>query len=613
MRSEAVQIGAESPELGDMNKAFGWFVMVSVCLASLSAVWVLTRRAQSVGASVPPTAVATDDFDVWVSGTSGPAGVEFAENAEPLTMEFFRSVDSIRIWWVSDEPVEIAPGLDIRAAYGGWLVGTDLSFWKENPGEMARHWQPRKGGVNRLERIGDARWRSTYQYDTVGIAGLVTDWVAPVAGGLEYLTLPESWVAWSEAVSKVPSVNRVDVGAFPLADQPVQDSASWRVQAAWLECELVDGTLLQALAGVDSSAASSNDRWQSGVWYRALTGDASLWENLPKLTDFESNGLTETSRHADFIHRDRSSHWEGTFANGGRLIWTAQSEGELLASNIEVRASLARSSSSVDVIGTARNHRTGEVMELHWTTEAVEARTGDVVVWTWPVESEAPPQVWEVDLYRNGKYQVAIGAGEKFVLVDVLGRAVNGFPKRWSTGFSAFAVVDYDRNRQYRFLLAAANGELFNFRNEGERTPGWKFKPQADRYIVSLAHLRIGPRDYVFAGHDDGSVRFLKRTGEDRFTSPVRLPFPQQPAFRLGASIDQSTILFIDESGWVQEQVLGTGEYTGISRMTRGVGVMVEDRTGDGIPEVIVRTAEDTEEVWNARNERVSVGSVAQD
>jgi len=108
-------------------------------------------------------------------------------------------------------------------------------------------------------------------------------------------------------------------------------------------------------------------------------------------------------------------------------------------------------------------------------------------------------------------------------------------------------------------------------------------------------------------------VRFLKRTGEDRFTSPVRLPFPQQPAFRLGASIDQSTILFIDESGWVQEQVLGTGEYTGISRMTRGVGVMVEDRTGDGIPEVIVRTAEDTEEVWNARNERVSVGSVAQD
>jgi hypothetical protein len=252
-------------------------------------------------------------------------------------------------------------------------------------------------------------------------------------------------------------------------------------------------------------------------------------------------------------------------------------------------------------------------MELYWTSGAVEARTGDAVVWTWPVESEVPPQVWEVDLYRNGKYQVAIGAGEKFVLVDVLGRAVKGFPKRWSAGFSAFAVVDYDRNLQYRFLLAAPNGELFNFRDEGERTPGWKFKPQADRYIVSLDHLRIGPRDYLMACQDDGSLRFLKRTGEDRFTSPVRLPFPQQPAFRLGATIDQSTILYVDESGWVQEQVLGTGEFTGISRMTRGIDVKVEDRTGDGIPEVIVRTAEGTEEVWNARNERISAESVAQD
>ena len=613
MRSEAVQIGAESPELGAMSKAFGWFVLVSVSLASLSALWVLTRRARSVSASVLPTAVASDDFDVWVSGGGRPAGVGFASNTEPLTLEFAQSSDSMRIWWVSDEPTALPPGMNVQAAYGGWLLGLDLGAWKENPGEMASRWQPRKGGVNRLERIGAARWRSTYQSDTSAAAGLVTDWVAPVAGGLEYLTLPESWVAWGEAISKVPAVKRIDVGAFPLVDQPVQDSISWRAQAAWMECELADGTLLQALAGVDSATTPSDDLWQSGVWFRTLSGDRSRWDELPRLVDFEAMASAEISRQADFIHWDHSSHWEGTFADGGRLIWTAQSAIEPRSSNVEVQARVVHSSSAADVIGTARNHRTGEVMELYWTSGAVEARTGDAVVWTWPVESEVPPQVWEVDLYRNGKYQVAIGAGGRFVLVDVLGRAVKGFPKRWSTGFSAFAVVDYDRNRQYRFLLAAPNGELFNFRDEGERTPGWKFKPQAGRHIVALDHLRIGPRDYLMACQDDGSLRFLKRTGEDRFTSPVRLPFPQQPAFRLGATIDQSTILYVDESGWVQEQVLGTGEFTGISRMTRGIDVKVEDRTGDGIPEVIVRTAEGTEEVWNARNERISADLVAQD
>ena len=58
-------------------------------------------------------------------------------------------------------------------------------------------------------------------------------------------------------------------------------------------------------------------------------------------------------------------------------------------------------------------------------------------------------------------------------------------------------MFDYDKNRQFRFLLAAPNGEVFNFRKEGERTPGWKFKAESGRHIVRLSHLRIGPRDYI--------------------------------------------------------------------------------------------------------------------
>ena len=38
--------------------------------------------------------------------------------------------------------------------------------------------------------------------------------------------------------------------------------------------------------------------------------------------------------------------------------------------------------------------------------------------------------------------------------------------------------------------------------------------------------------------------------------------------------------------------------------MTRGQAVSLEDRTGDGIPEVVVRI-EDGEEIWDARNQRI--------
>ena len=56
------------------------------------------------------------------------------------------------------------------------------------------------------------------------------------------------------------------------------------------------------------------------------------------------------------------------------------------------------------------------------------------------IESDAAPAVWEVDLYRNGKYQVAIGAGKRFHVIDVLGREVKGFPKVGPTDFPRCGV-----------------------------------------------------------------------------------------------------------------------------------------------------------------------------
>ena len=243
-------------------------------------------------------------------------------------------------------------------------------------------------------------------------------------------------------------------------------------------------------------------------------------------------------------------------------------------------------------------------MELMLEEGKVVAKDGGKKVWDVAVATAKRPEVWEVDLYRNGKYQVAIGAGKRFHLIDVLGREVEGFPKRWSDGFSAFAVFDYDKNRQYRFILATPDGQVFNFRKEGERTPGWKFQPRNGRHIVSLVHLSIGPKDYIFAGQDDGTVRILSRTGEDRYDSPLRVPVGQKLAFRIGKDLESSTVLFVDEEGWVQELTVSTNDAVGMSRLARGSSVRVEDRTGDGIPEVVVITA-GGEEIWNARNQRL--------
>jgi hypothetical protein len=62
--------------------------------------------------------------------------------------------------------------------------------------------------------------------------------------------------------------------------------------------------------------------------------------------------------------------------------------------------------------------------------------------------------------------------------------------------------------------------------------------------------------------------------------------------------------LFLDSTGLLQERTIGNNEPTGMNGMTRGQAVSLEDRTGDGIPEVVVQI-EDGEEIWGARNQRI--------
>jgi hypothetical protein len=65
-------------------------------------------------------------------------------------------------------------------------------------------------------------------------------------------------------------------------------------------------------------------------------------------------------------------------------------------------------------------------------------------------------------------------------------------------------------------------------------------------------------------------------------------------------------VLFFDGAGVIQERIIGSNQPTGMNGLTRGLFVEVEDRTGDGIPEVVVQTSTG-EEIWGANNERINL------
>lgn len=583
-----------------------------VAASGLSAWWVMDRKVEQ-RQLLNPAALASDRFTHWEYPARLPLGMAVKAGDSLPAFLFASGMDSASfIWFVSSEPVSVSPRYTEQRWGGGWLIGEDLAQWEENPGEMATHWAPRSPGINTMKRLPNGELKSRHWMPNEDKGRMSTSWVASQVTPLAPLS--PFWTQWfaNIADNSKGTWQQARVGAAPaVASRMGYDSLVQRTDGSWIMAEGANGSWMVGIEMADSArSVGANAQWRDGVQLFSSAGDSLDWEDI----GFPNGQVQERSKievDADFGRWEQGRKQWGIHAEGDRIVWRSDANSTASTPTADARIMAVTGPRSREQnagrLGTVRNHRTDQEMNVMWEPPVVVARASDgSAVWSLEVDAMEAPTIWEVDLFRNRKYQAVVATGQKVHLVDVLGRAVKGFPKRWSRGFSAVAVFDYDRNRQYRFLMAAPNGELFNFRREGERTPGWNFTARPGRYITSLAHIRVANKDYIFAGQDDQSVRFLKRSGEDRFDSPLQFPSGKPVVFRLGASLASSTVLFLDSTGLLQERTIGENEPTGMNGLTSGQSVSLEDRTGDGIPEVVVRI-EGGEEIWDARNRRIDV------
>lgn len=624
MLEKGAQIGAESPELYTMSHRRIWAVFIVTLASCFSVWWTLNRRIEK-RQLLDPGAFASDRFYRWEFPATPPLGVSFDEKDLPQAFLFSAGSDtSSFIWFFPFQPKQVPVKFSTKPWGGGWLMGSNLNNWEENPGEMAARWAPRMPGRNVLIRQPNGEIESLHQLDNEQAIIMSTSWVvnatAPIA------PLSAFWVQWYLNLTKASESRweEVRVGASSGHFSGAQnDSLMHLSEGSWITAVASNGQFMAAMEMSDSTqAAGLNGQWREGVM---LVSSDTAFVDWNALGWPDSAAVLEgvPIKNADFGSWECGREKWGVYAGDHRVVWQTQTG--ISRSNFTDESSVQEKSDSPSSprpvesasiglaelngqnLGVVRNHRTNSGMDLIWESRKVLAQNSEgKTIWSLGLSGDERPQVWEIDLYRNRKYQAVVFAGKEVHVIDVLGRSVKGFPKRWSQGFSAVAVLDYDRNRQFRFLMAAPNGELYNFRREGERTPGWNFKPQPDRYITSLAHLRVGNKDYVFAGQDDNTVRFLKRSGEDRFDAALEFPSGQEPVFRLGATLETSAVLFFNAAGVLQERIIGSNQPTGMDGLTRGLSVAVEDRTGDGIPEVVVQTR-NGEEIWGANNERINL------
>lgn len=168
------------------------------------------------------------------------------------------------------------------------------------------------------------------------------------------------------------------------------------------------------------------------------------------------------------------------------------------------------------------------------------------VLWSTQVEGAVIGKIEQVDLFQNRKLQLAFSTSSHFYILDRLGRNVAPFPVKANKEITApLAVMDYDKSRNYRFIVCAGTNVIM-YNKEAEIVDGWKFKKAKANVIAKPKHYVLGGKDYIFIADAEGKINVLNRRGESRLKLKTPFNTNKHIYLNLGPSMNESRLASID-------------------------------------------------------------------
>jgi len=212
------------------------------------------------------------------------------------------------------------------------------------------------------------------------------------------------------------------------------------------------------------------------------------------------------------------------------------------------------------------NHRTKrkEVVVQDIENNLYLISTDGKVLWKKKLNSQISGNIQQVDLYRNGRLQLAFVTKNELMVVDRNGEDVPPFPKKFSDPITQpLALFDYDKNKNYRFLIVQGK-QLNMYDREGKTVSGFVLE-NTDSYINSIPqHFRVGNKDYIVITQENGTLNILHRTGKTRIPVKDKINFSGNNVYlhesKFTTSDTGGNLIQIDEKGNITKEYMNAND-----------------------------------------------------
>ncbi len=203
------------------------------------------------------------------------------------------------------------------------------------------------------------------------------------------------------------------------------------------------------------------------------------------------------------------------------------------------------------------------------------------VLWRKELDGKIYGAIQQVDLYKNGRLQLAFVTDNKLHILDRNGKEVAPFPISFeNTITQPLALFDYDKNKNYRFLVTTGN-RLHMYDRQAKKVSGFTFTRAKDNVIKTPKHFRINNKDYLVIAEESGKLNILDRRGNTRIAVRESIDFSENDLYnyrdRFATTDKNGNLITIDTKGKLTKQGLKLNEDHGIDATSKTLATLSEN------------------------------------
>ncbi|WP_411767397.1 ribonuclease HII [Winogradskyella sp. A3E31] len=209
---------------------------------------------------------------------------------------------------------------------------------------------------------------------------------------------------------------------------------------------------------------------------------------------------------------------------------------------------------------TVKNHITkgSDIVVQDINNILYQISSSGKTLWKKQLHGPVLGNIEQIDMYKNGRLQLAFATPNRVYVLDRNGNDVAPFPLKFNDKITQpLSVFDYDNNRNYR-LLVTQDKELLMYSAKGESVNGFDYS-KTGTITSQPKHFRIGRKDYIVFSAKN-KLKVLSRQGDIRVNVSETIDFSDNEIFlyedRFTTTNNSGSLVQVDTRGRVTKENL---------------------------------------------------------